>query len=117
KTACEASLASYRKLLAEVSEQVADDPSATMRRKRARQAARSVLPNAAETKIVVTANVRAWRHFIELRGSTSADAEIRKLAVATLRVLQREAPELFGDFEIQPIDDGTEMAHPKHSKV
>ncbi len=117
EAACQGTLDSYRKLLAQVSEQVADDPSATMRRKRARQAARSVLPNSAETKIVVTANVRAWRHFIELRASTSADAEIRKLAVATLRVLQKEAPELFGDFEIQPIDDGTEMAHPKHSKV
>jgi thymidylate synthase (FAD) len=76
-----------------------------------------VLPNSAETKIVVTANARAWRHFVELRASTSADAEIRKLAIATLRALQGQAPALFGDFEIQPLDDGTEMAHPEHSKV
>ena len=117
KKACEESLDSYRELLAQITEQVADEPSATMRRKRARQAARSLLPNSAETKIVVSANVRAWRHFIELRASTSADAEIRKLAIATLRVLQEQAPALFGDFEIQPLDDGTEMAHPEHSKV
>ncbi|NIW35170.1 MAG: FAD-dependent thymidylate synthase [Gemmatimonadetes bacterium] len=114
---CHHSLESYRTLLEQVGEQVADEPSATMRRKRARQAARSVLPNSAETKIVVTANVRAWRHFVELRGSPSADAEIRKLAVATLRILQREAPQIFEDFEIQELDDGTEMAHPSHSKV
>jgi thymidylate synthase (FAD) len=94
KEACEASLEYYRTLLAQVSEQVADEPKATMRRKRARQAARSVLPNSAETKIVVTANARAWRHFIELRGSPAADAEIRKLAIATLRLLQDEAPSL-----------------------
>ena len=115
--ACSQSLQSYRSLLELVTEQVADEPSATMRRKRARQAARSLLPNSAETKIVVTANARAWRHFIELRASPSADAEIRQLAVTTLRVLQQEAPGIFGDFEIQPLDDGTEIAHPEHSKV
>jgi len=117
KDACENSLESYRQLLAEVIDQVADEPKATMRRKRARQAARAVLPNSAETKIVVTANTRAWRHFVELRASTAADAEIRKLAVATLRALQPEAPEIFGDFTIKSLEDGTEIAQPTHSKV
>src|SRR5215831_18010056 len=51
------------------------------RRKWARQAARSILPNACETKIFVTGNSRAWRHFLELRGSVHADTEIRLLAV------------------------------------
>ena len=41
----------------------------TDRRKAIRQAARSVLPNATETKLFVTANVRAWRHFIEMRST------------------------------------------------
>ena len=117
KRACESSLESYRQLLAKVAEQVADEPSATMRRKRSRQAARSLLPNSAETKIVVTANARAWRHFIELRASPAADAEIRKLAVATLRVLREEAPGIFGDFTIKPHDDGTETVEVTHSKV
>ncbi len=117
KQACEASLQHYRSLLAQVSEQVADEPKATMRRKRARQAARSVLPNSAETKIVVTANARAWRHFIELRGSPAADAEIRKLAIATLRTLQDEAPDVFGDFSVVPQDDGTEVVEVTYSKV
>ena len=117
KDACERSLASYRKLLEQITEQVADEPKATLRRKRARQAARSILPNCSETKIVVTANARAWRHFIELRAAPYADAEIRKLAVAVLRVLQVEAPEIFGDFEIRGLDDGTETAFAGHSKV
>src|SRR6185437_9183042 len=90
----------YRQLLERVEVQVKDEPSATLRRKRARQTARSVLPNAAETKIVVTGNARAWRHFLELRGSASAEAEIRLLALALLRVLREEAPNLFGDYQI-----------------
>ena len=114
---CERSLHYYRKLLEQVTEQVADEPNATLRRKRARQAARAVLPNSAETKIVVTANARAWRHFIELRGSAAADVEIRKLAIAVLRVLQREAPAIFGDFQIESHPDGTQTASTPHSKV
>ena len=72
----------------------------TEARKAVRQAARSILPNAAETQMVVTANARAWRHFIEMRGSAFADAEIHRLAVCILRMLQEEAPLLFGDFQI-----------------
>ena len=87
------------------------------RRKAVRQAARAVLPNATETKIFVTGNVRAWRHFIEMRAAPFADWEIRELAIAVLRVLQDEAPLLFGDFTIDRLPDGTEVASPEHSKV
>jgi len=97
---CERSLEDYRTLLGQIEEQVRDEPSKTLRRKRARQTARSVLPNAAETKVVVTGNCRAWRHFIELRGSPSADTEIRNLALETLRVLLDEAPNLFRDYRV-----------------
>src|SRR5690606_27828155 len=100
KKSCERALEDYRALLAEIEEQVQDEPKATMRRKRARQTARSVLPNAAETKIVVTGNARAWRHFLEMRGSASAEAEIRELALKVLEVLQAEAPHLFGDYRV-----------------
>ena len=89
----------------------------TDRRKAIRQAARSVLPNATETKIFVTANVRALRHFIEMRGAIYADWEIRYLAIEILRILQVEAPLLFGDFVIENLDDGTEIATPKYTKV
>jgi thymidylate synthase (FAD) len=58
------------------------------RRKMSREAARSVLPNATETKIVVSANVRAWRTMLELRCGEGAELEIRRMAIAVLRVLQ-----------------------------
>ena len=70
-----------------------------------------MLPNATETRIVVTGNYRAWRHFVAMRASEHADVEIRALAVACLRELQREvAPNVFADFEIAALADGTEVA-------
>ena len=89
----------------------------TDRRKAIRQAARSVLPNATETKIFVTANVRALRHFIEMRGAIFADWEIRFLAIEILKLLQEEAPLLFGDFVVEDLGDGTQITYPKYSKV
>lgn len=107
----------YIQLAEKLNMRLADEPDKTLRRKMARQAARSVLPNATETKIVVTANARAWRHFIELRGSRHAEVEIRKLAVAVLRILQKEAPNLFADYELIPLPDGTHEACTSHRKV
>src|SRR5207253_420779 len=97
----------YMRLTEMLQEKYRDEPDRTLRRKLARQAARSVLPNATETKIFVTANARALRHFIELRGSRHAETEIRKLAVAVLRIMQHEAPHLFDDYELVPLPDGT----------
>ena len=48
----------------------------------------------------MTANARALRHFIEMRADPAADAEIRKVAVAVLKLLQAESPNLFGDYSI-----------------
>jgi thymidylate synthase (FAD) len=87
------------------------------RRKMAREAARSVLPNATETKIVVTANARAWRTMLELRSSEGAELEIRRMAVAVLRLLQAEAPGFFSDFEIYTADDRREAARISYHKV
>ena len=87
------------------------------RRKMAREAARAVLPNATETKIVVTANARAWRTMLELRSSEGAELEIRRLAVALLRLLQCEAPGFFSDFEIYMADDRREAARVGYHKV
>lgn len=115
--ACEQSLDAYREILDVLIEQIGEEGSATMRKKRARQAARSVLPNSAETKIVVTGNARSWRHFVEMRGSPSADVEIRRLATTVLRVLQPEAPNIFGDMKILAQEDGTEVVETENSKV
>ena len=87
------------------------------RRKMAREAARGVLPNSTETKIVVTGNARAWRTMLELRSSEGAELEIRRLAVAVLRVLQEEAPAFFSDFEIYQAEDRREAARISYHKV
>jgi thymidylate synthase (FAD) len=93
------------------------DADRTTRRKAARQAARSVLPNATETKIFVTANARALRHFLEQRGSSYAEPEIRKLACKLLDVLQKDAPNLFGDYTRVPLPDGTFELTTPYKKV
>ena len=69
-----------------------------------------MLPNATETRIVVTGNYRAWRHFVAMRASEHADVEIRELAIACLRELQRIAPNVFADFTITTLPDGSEVA-------
>ena len=87
------------------------------RRKMAREAGRAVLPNATETKVVVTGNVRAWRTMLELRSSEAAELEIRRFAVAMLRLLQREAPGFFSDFVVYVADDRREAAKVEYHKV
>lgn len=87
------------------------------RRKWARQAARSILPNACETKIFVTGNSRSWRHFLELRGSPHADTEIRLLAVEVARALKREGPNIFHDVEVYDEADGIPAVRVQYSKV
>jgi thymidylate synthase (FAD) len=72
-----------------------------------RSAARSVLPNATETKIVVTANARALRHFFAVRGSIPGDVEMREVASELFRLVQSEAPSLFADFTLTTLPDGT----------
>ena len=87
------------------------------RRKMAREAARGVLPNSTETKIVVTGNARAWRTMLELRSAEGAEAEIRRMAIAALRVLQAEAPAFFCDFEIYQAEDRRDAARIGYHKV
>lgn len=75
-------------------------------RKQSREAARSVMPNATETRLTVTGNMRAWRHVIRLRGSLDADAEIRELAVELYRQLSNHSPAIFADMELATAEDG-----------
>ncbi|ABP53855.1 FAD-dependent thymidylate synthase [Salinispora tropica] len=115
--AAEASVRAYTELLEGLEQRFTDEPNATLRRKRARQAARAVLPNATETRIVVTGNYRAWRHFIAMRATEHADVEIRELAVECLRQLQGVAPNVFNDFVISSLPDGSEVAASPHAEV
>lgn len=75
-------------------------------RKQAREAARAVMPNATETKIVVTGNHRAWRDVLKKRWSTHADAEICEFAGEILKHLKVIAPGHFQDIPDKPY--GTE---------
>src|SRR5467141_299538 len=107
----------YMKLAEKLQDTFKDEPDRTQRRKLARQAARSVLPNATETKIFVTANARALRHFIELRANRHAEVEIRKLALKVLEIMKKEAPHIFCDYDLVPLSDGTFEALTPHRKV
>jgi thymidylate synthase (FAD) len=109
--------AAYCRLVEGLSHKFAGEPDKTLRRKLARQAARSVLPNATETKIFVTANARALRHFIESRANEHAEVEIRRVAIQMLRLLQAESPSIFGDYEIVAWSDGSLVARTAHRKV
>lgn len=72
--------------------------------KKAREAARALLPGGTETKIVVTGNHRAWRDMLHKRYSTHADAEIREFATLILEELRKIAPGTYQDFPDQPFD-------------
>jgi len=89
----------------------------TEKRKFARQAARSVLPNATETKIVMTGNIRSWRNFIELRANRHADPEIRALGYAVWKKLVQESPNAFGDYIEEQLPDGSFELTVKNRKV
>ncbi|WP_144790215.1 FAD-dependent thymidylate synthase [Corynebacterium singulare] len=100
----------YEELLDALESKLDQEPNALLRKKQARQAARAVLPNLTESRIVVTGNYRAWRHFIGVRATEQADTEMRQLAVTCLKLLREQSPVLFDDFTITTLADGTEMA-------
>lgn len=88
----------------------------TERRKAVNSAARNCLPNETETAMVMTGNVRAWRHIIEMRASKFADSPIRTLTLRIHEILNHVAPFFFGDFERKE-GDGKTWLEPKWSKV
>lgn len=59
------------------------------------QQARSVLPNSLKTEIVMTANIREWRHILKLRTSKAAHPQMREIMVPLLAELSRLLPILF----------------------
>lgn len=63
------------------------------------QEARAVLPNSLKTEVVMTANMREWRHFLKLRCSRAAHPQMRELAIELLRKLKDTVPVLFDDIE------------------
>lgn len=64
------------------------------------QEARSVLPNSLKTEVVMTANLREWRHFFKLRTAPAAHPQMREVAIALLKEFQRLVPVVFDDIEV-----------------
>ena len=64
------------------------------------QEARSVLPNSLKTEIVMTADLREWRHFLKLRTSQAAHPQIREVAIPLLIELKSLIPVIFDDIEV-----------------
>lgn len=61
------------------------------------QQARSVLPNSLKTEIVVTMNLRAWRHFFKLRTAKAAHPQMRELTIPLLKDIQERIQVVFDD--------------------
>lgn len=97
----EHALTTYAEMTTTLSELFQDIEDRTERRKRARQVARSVLPNSTETHIFASGNIRALRNVLEQRGSRFAETEMKRFAHKLLPVLQELAPNAFGDYEIK----------------
>ena len=97
------SLETYRQLVGELESELLRRPVASRQReltRRIRSAARSILPESVETTIAFTANARAIRHFLDVRGSIEGDDEMRIVSGLLLASVQSEAPALFANFYV-----------------
>lgn len=63
------------------------------------QEARAVLPNSLKTEVVMTANIREWRHFFKLRCSPAAHPQMRQVAIMLLHMCKEQIPVLFDDID------------------
>lgn len=86
----------YKEIVTEL-EGLGDD------RKTARGAARTILPEGTETRLIVTGNIRAWREMLMKRLSPAADAEIRQVAQLILAQLMEFAPNSLQDFNFDTV--------------
>lgn len=107
----------YVKLTEGLADTYKDIENKTEKRKKSRQAARSVLPGATETKIAMTLNGRSVRHICEMRGHPAADLEIRKLAVKIFKIVQKEYPMICYGMEVVKLEDETEGIESKFRKI
>lgn len=65
------------------------------------QEARSVLPNSLKTEVVMTANLREWRHFFKLRTAPAAHPQMREVTIPLLHKFQQMIPVVFDDIEVR----------------
>lgn len=98
------SLSTYRKIINTVEKSKLIDKESL---RELRTAARSALPNATESKIIITVNARALRHFFEVRGCLEGDWEMRQVACKLFEMVCCDAPSLFYDFKKVEMLDGS----------
>lgn len=67
------------------------------------QEARTILPNSLKTEVVMTANIREWRHFLRLRCDKAAHPQMREIATQVLDGFYNAMPALFKDIMIEQI--------------
>lgn len=113
----QAALDTYHNWLDLIKKSLPSSMPATLRKKRANEAARCFLPNATETRLIWSMNLRAARNVVEQRGDEHADLEIRRLAVAFTRELKKVAPLCFRDAEVYTAPDGFEAVRTEFRKV
>ena len=68
------------------------------------QEARAVLPNSLKTEVVMTANLREWRHFFKLRTAPAAHPQMREVTIPLLRRMQELIPVVFDDIKLPAKD-------------
>lgn len=64
------------------------------------QEARSILPNSLKTEIIVTMNLREWRHFFKLRTANRAHPQMQEISIPLLKEFQKQIPVIFDDIAI-----------------
>ena len=121
KGATTASQKAYTELLAMLDELETDSNALSLQEKKEVKrlkysAARSVLPNATESKIFITANARALRHFFNIRGSIPGDEEMRIVASELLKQVCEDSVSLFSDFYISYLADDSPIVLRNNSK-
>lgn len=86
-------------------------------KKQAAEAARAVLPNCVETRLVFSGNIRAWRNIWEQRCSEHADAEIRRFACKSYELIYPYCPTICDDYTRVKLEDGTFSLETPHRKI
>jgi thymidylate synthase (FAD) len=106
---CSVAFDAYNDTVSSLDALVPSSLAARDRRKWCRGKARQILPHALETRMVMTGNLRAWRHFFLMRTSRHAEAEIRRLAEQIYLTVQPIAPTVFEDLEAVAVDGFLEL--------
>jgi thymidylate synthase (FAD) len=106
RQSCQSSLDDYQAMQSVLNARLISEDTTpkekTALKKRANEAARSLLHNAAETRMVFSCNLRELRHLLTLRGTDYADLEIKEFAIRCLAAARPCAPNYFEDFDVGP---------------